>query len=78
MKDLLVWVVKSVCYMVFWVYILSFSWGGQSLFDRVRKVLVENEVVEFVVHEVSNVVDDSVDMVKARVKQRLAGLKRPD
>lgn len=73
-KDLLVWSVKALIHMVFWVSVLSISWDGRTLFERTQKVLSENELAVFINDELSKVVGNSVVLIKGRV-ERLAGTK---
>ena len=46
MNSILKVILKLVLQMVVWVFVLSISWNGRTLFDRAHDVLVDNSVVE--------------------------------
>lgn len=37
--------VRTVLQMIVWVYIFSISWSGQTLFDRVHELMVDNDII---------------------------------
>ncbi len=45
LKDIFKWITRALLQMIMWVFILSISWDGKSLFQRFHNVLVDNEVV---------------------------------
>jgi hypothetical protein len=55
--------VKSSLYMILWVFILSISWNGRTLFDRAHDVLVDNAVV----HAIDHMAMDAWDAIQVRL-----------
>jgi hypothetical protein len=53
MNDIIRMLGKVALQMVLWVFVLSISWGGRTLFDRAHGVLVENSVVEAIDSELA-------------------------
>ena len=45
-KDIITLFMRACLQMVLWVFILSFSWEGRSLFDRAHEIIIDNELVE--------------------------------
>ena len=45
-KDIITWGIKACFQLVLWVFLLSISWDGRTLFDRTHEIIVDNEVVE--------------------------------
>ena len=54
MNDILKWTGKVFLQMVLWVFILSISWNGRTLFDRAHELLVRNALVSSVDQELAD------------------------
>ena len=74
MKEMVGWILKTLLSMIFWVYVLSFSWEGKTLFERARGVFVDNAVTEFLTEEASSIYNESMNMVKVRI-EKVAGVR---
>jgi hypothetical protein len=55
MNDMIRMVGKFALQMVLWVFLLSISWGGRTIFERAHGVLVENSIVAAVDSELAGV-----------------------
>ena len=55
MNDIIRMLGKVTLQMVLWVFVLSISWGGRTLFDRSHGVLVENSIVSAIDSELAGV-----------------------
>ncbi|MEZ4742554.1 MAG: hypothetical protein R3B45_08915 [Bdellovibrionota bacterium] len=55
MNEFIKIILKMALQMVVWVFILSISWSGRTLFDRAHELLIRNSIVEAVDSELANV-----------------------
>ena len=44
-KDIFVWSARLFFQMVFWVFVLSINWNGQTFYDRAYGIFVDNDIV---------------------------------
>lgn len=65
MNGIIKWVIKSVLTAMFWVFILSITVEGRSLFSYANEVLVQNSIVRSVDEQLAKVWDDIVTTVTA-------------
>lgn len=57
MNDMIRMIGKVLLQMVLWVFILSISWGGRTLFERSHDVLVDNAIVAAIDQELADMWD---------------------
>lgn len=55
---------KLVFQLMLWVFVLSISWNGRTLYDRVYEVLLENQIIQVVDEKVEDVWEFAKDKVK--------------
>ncbi len=44
-ESLIKWTFRTLWQLVFWVYVLSFTWNGRMLYDQFKSVIVDNTLV---------------------------------
>ncbi len=57
MNDMIRMFAKIALQMVIWVFVLSVSWSGQTLYERAHSVLVDNSIVAAIDSELANLWD---------------------
>lgn len=55
MDDIIKWVVKIALQCVMWVFILSITTNGTTLFDKLNHSLVQNDLVQSLDEEVADI-----------------------
>ena len=74
-KDIIGLFLKLSIQFVFWVFLLSVSWGGETLFQKAHKVLVRNELVETISEKAlvvwNNVYNSVYDSFKSKVTKEI-------
>ena len=51
---LIKWPLKLFIQLIFWVFILSLDWHGQTLYERVHKLLYSSELAQLARSEVNS------------------------
>lgn len=57
MNDFFKWSLKTLCIGAFWVFFLSITIGGRSLFSYANQALVQNAAVQFIDSELADLWD---------------------
>ena len=68
-KDILVWCFKSCLQGVMWVFILSISLKGRTLFERGHDIFVDNRVVSYLDDQVELLINNTEKVIKTSLSQ---------
>jgi len=59
------WLGRTGLTAIIWVFILSISWNGKTLFDRAHDILIDNSIVRAIDEKMAEIWDNVTDTARA-------------
>ena len=69
LRDLFFWISKTLLQMTVWVVILSTSWEGKTLFERINNIMLQNRVVNILVDELDYATQELFTVARKKLNE---------